>query len=196
MGNKESCEYIDDIPDDEMNVAETSIADSVGHEVGLYLKNCLSKFDDLRGEKLIKRLRGDHDRKADDGRGGAIGQRNKRDEEELTRRPYFKSENYLINARMHLRPDKDEDTERFIGRILRYANMERCPYSEAQNILIVNGHRKFTFLNTTKQDIGNYPCLLDLWKKGETKLQREYGDQWIEGCDDYDRRKYSVLWVK
>ena len=74
--------------------------------------------------------------------------------------------------------------------------MERCPYSEAQNILILNGHRKFTFLNTTKQDIGNYPCLLDLWKKGETKLRREYGDQWIEGCDDYDRRKYSVLWVK
>ena len=195
MGNKESHEYIDDIPDDETNVAETSIADSVGHEVGLYLKTYLSN-DDLRGEKLIKRLRGDHDRKADDGRGGAIGQRNKRDEEELTRRPYFKSENYLINVRMHLRPDKDEDTERFIGRILRYVNMERCPYSEAQNILIVNGHRKFTFLNTTKQDIGNYPCLLDLWKKGETKLRREYGDQWIEGCDDDDRRKYSVLWVK
>ena len=196
MGNKESCEYIDDIPDDEMNVVETSIADSVGHEAGLYLKTYLSKFDDLRGEKLIKRLRGDYDRKADDGRGGAIGQRNKRDEEELTRRPYFKSESYLINARMHLRPDKDEDTERFIDRILRYANMERCSYSETQNILIVNGHRKFTFLNTTKQDIGNYPCLLDLWKKGETKLRREYEDQWIEGCDDYDRRKYSVLWVK
>ena len=53
MGNKESHEYID--------------VDSVGHEVGLYLKNCLSpKFNDLRGEKLIKRLRG-----------GAIGQRNK-----------------------------------------------------------------------------------------------------------------------
>ena len=77
MGNKESCEYIDDIPDDEMNVAETSIVDSVGHEAGLLgIKTYLSKFDDLRGEKLIKRLRGDHDRKADDGRGGAIGQRN------------------------------------------------------------------------------------------------------------------------
>ena len=112
MGNKESCEYIDDIPDDEMNVAETSIADSVGHEAGLLgIKTCVSKFDDLRGEKLIKQLRGDNDRKADDGRGGAIGQRNKRDEEELARRPYFKSESYLINARMHLRPDKDEDTE-------------------------------------------------------------------------------------
>ena len=89
MGNKESHEYIDDIPDDipddEMNVAETSIADSVGHEAGLYLKTCLSKFDDLRGEKLIKRLRGDNDRKADDGRGGAIEQRNKRDDFEKRR---------------------------------------------------------------------------------------------------------------
>ena len=74
--------------------------------------------------------------------------------------------------------------------------MKRCPYSEAQNILIVNGNRKFTFLNTTNQDIGNYPCLLDLWKKGETKLRREYGDQWIEGCDNDDKWKYSVLWVK
>ena len=97
MGNKESHEYIDDIPDDipddEMNVAETSIADSVGHEAGLYLKTYLSKFDDLRGEKLIKQLRGDNDRKADDGRGGAIGQRNKRDEEELARRPLEKRRN-------------------------------------------------------------------------------------------------------
>ena len=86
MENKESCEYIDDIPDDEMNVAETSIADSVGHEVGLYIKTRLSKFEDLRGEKLIKRLRGDNDRKADDGRGGAIGQRNKRDDLEKRRK--------------------------------------------------------------------------------------------------------------
>ena len=140
MGNKES-EYIDDIPDDEMNVAETSIADSVGHEVGLYLKNCVSKFDNLRGEKLIKQLRGDNDRKADD------GQRNKRDEEELARQPYFKSESYLINARMHLRPDKNEDIFQFVDRILRYTNMQRCPYSEAQNVLIINIKRKFTFLN-------------------------------------------------
>ena len=89
MENKESCEYIDDIPDDipddEMNVAETSIADTVGHEAGLYIKTHLSKFNDLRGEKLIKRLRGDNDRKADDGRGGAIGQRNKRDDFEKRR---------------------------------------------------------------------------------------------------------------
>ena len=88
------------------------------------------------------------------------------------------------------------DIKKFIDRILRYANMKRCSFYETQNILIVNGHRKFTFLNITLQDIGNYPCLSDLWKKGETKLRREYGDQWIEGYDDDDRRKYSVLWVK
>ena len=83
-------------------------------------------------------------------------------DEYFTHNPHFKSESYLINARMCLRPDEDEDVKRFIDRILRYANMERCPYSETQNILIVNGNRKFTFLNTTKQDIGNYPCLSDL----------------------------------
>ena len=80
MGNSESHECID--------------VDSVEQEAGLLdIKTCLSKFDDLRGEKLIKQLRGDNDRKADDGRGGAIGQRNKRDEEELARRPLEKRRN-------------------------------------------------------------------------------------------------------
>ena len=109
--------------------------------------------------------------------------------------PHFKSESYLINMRMCLRSDEDEDIKRFIDGILRYTNMKRCPFSETQNILIVNGNRKFTFLNTTKRDIGNRPCLYDLSKKGETKLRREYGDRWIEGYDD-DKRKFSVLWVR
>ena len=115
--------------------------------------------------------------------------------EELACRPYFKSESYLINARMYLKEYKDENIKKFIDRILRYANMKRCLFSETQNILIVNGNRKFTFLNTTKQDIGNRPCLYDLSKKGETKLRREYEDRWIEGNDD-DKRKFSVLWVR
>ena len=119
----------------------------------------------------------------------------KRKIEELTRRPYFKSESYLINARMYLKEYKDENIEKFIDRILRYANMKCCPFSETQNILIVNGNRKFTFLNTTKRDIGNHPCLYDLSKKGETKLRREYEDRWIEGNDD-DKRKFLVLWVR
>ena len=86
----------------------------------------------------------------------------KRKIEELTRRPYFKSESYLRNARMYLKEYKDENIKKFIDRILPYANMKRCPFSETQNILIVNGNRKFTFLNTTKRDIGNHPHLYDL----------------------------------
>ena len=118
-------------------------------------------------------------------------------DEYFAHNPHFKSVSYLINMRRYLKylTDEDEDIERFIDRILRHANMKRCPYSETQNILIVNGNRKFTFLNTTKQDIGNYPCLSDLCKKGETKLRREYRSQWIEGYDD-DKSKFSVLWVK
>ena len=42
---------------------------------------------------------------------GYIDEEEKRKIEELARRPYFKSESYLINARMYLRPDKDEDIE-------------------------------------------------------------------------------------
>ena len=126
---------------------------------------------------------------------GDIEEEEKRKIEELACRPYFKSESYLINARMYLKEYKDENIKKFINRILRYANMKRCPFSETQNILIVNGNRKFTFLNTTKRDIGNRPCLYDLSKKGETKLRREYEDRWIEGNDD-DKRKFSVLWVR
>ena len=118
-------------------------------------------------------------------------------DEYFAHNPHFKSVSNLINTRIYVGylTNEDEDIERFIDRILRYSNMKRCPYSETQNILIVNGNRKFTFLNTTKQDIGNYPCLSDLWKKGETKLRREYRSQWIEGYDD-DKSKFLVLWVK
>ena len=142
--------------------------DSVEQEAGLLdIKTHLSKFDDI-------------------------------EDEYFTHNPHFKSASFLINARIYAKhlTNEDEDIGRFIDRILRYSNMKSCSYPEAQIILIVNGHRKFTFLNTTNQDIWNYPCLLDLWKKRETKLQREYGDQWIEGCDNDDRWKYSVLWVK
>ena len=151
--------------------------DSVGQEAGLLgIKTYLSKFNDIEDPE----------------------EREAQYDEYFAHNPHFKSASFLINVRINVGylMNEDEDIERFIDRILRYSNMKRCPYSEAQNILIVNGHRKFTFLNTTNQDIGNYPCLLDLWKKGETKLRREYGDQWIEGCDNDDRWKYSVLWVK
>ena len=118
-------------------------------------------------------------------------------DEYFTLNPHFKCESYLSSMRLSFEmcKDKDKDIKDFIHRILRYANMKRCPFSETQNILIVNGNRKFTFLNTTKRDIGNRPCLYELSKKGETKLRREYGDRWIEGYDD-DKRKFSVLWVR
>ena len=185
MGNKESHEYID--------------VDSVGQEAGLLgIKTYLSKFDDIEErrkiEERVSKIEDPEEKEAQYNQLlDALGY-----DEYFTHNPHFKSASFLINVRIYVGylTNEDEDIERFIDRILRYSNMKRCPYSEAQNILIVNGNRKFTFLNTTNQDIGNYPCLLDLWEKGETKLRREYGDQWIEGCDNDDRWKYSVLWVK
>ena len=57
--------------------------------------------------------------------------------------------------RMCLKPDEDEDIEKFIDRILCYTNMERTPWPCARNILIVNRNRKFTFLNISKIDTLN-----------------------------------------
>ena len=110
--------------------------------------------------------------------------------------PHFKCESYLSNMRksFEMCKDKDKGIEDFIDRILRYANMKRCLWSDTQNILIVNGNRKFTFLNTTKRDIRNHPCLYEILKKGKTKLRREFGDRWMEGYDD--ETKFSVLWVR
>ena len=117
-------------------------------------------------------------------------------DEYFAHNPHFKSESSLIILRRYyLKGHEDKNTDDFINVILRHTNMKRCPFSETQNILIVNGNKKFTFLNTTKRNIGNHPCLYDLSKKGETKLRREYGSRWIEGYDD-DKRKFSVLWVK
>ena len=186
MGNRESHECID--------------VDSVEQEAGLLdIKTNLSKFNDIEEErreieKRVSKIEDPEEREAQyEKLLNALGY-----DEYFAHNPHFKSASFLINARIYVEhlTNEDEDIKRFIDRILRYSNMKRCLYSEAQNILIVNGHRKFTFLNTTNQDIGNHPCLLDLCKKGETKLRREYGDQWIEGCDNDDRRKYSVLWVK
>ena len=70
----------------------------------------------------------------------------------FTCRPHFKSESYLINMRMCLEPDEDEDIEKFIDRILHYTNMERTSSPCMRNILIVNRNRKFTFLNISKID--------------------------------------------
>ena len=110
-------------------------------------------------------------------------------------RPYFKSESYLINMRMCLGLDEDEDIERFIDRILRYTNMQRTPWPCARNVLIVNPNRKFTFLNISKVDASNKIGMDGILKKGKTKLRREYLRTWEEGKDD-QKHRFEVVFVE
>ena len=116
-------------------------------------------------------------------------------DEYFARRPYFKSESYLINMRMCLRPDEDEDIERFVDRILRYTNMQRTPWPCAQNVLIVNRNRKFTFLNISKVSASNKIGMDIILKKGKTKLRREYLPTWEEGKDD-QKHRFEVVFVE
>ena len=110
-------------------------------------------------------------------------------------RPHFKCERYLINMRMCLKLDEDEDIKKFIDRILRYTNMERTPWPCAQNILIVNRNRKFTFLNISKIDTLNKITWDRILEKGKTKLRREYLRTWEEGKDDHEH-KFEVVFVE
>ena len=110
-------------------------------------------------------------------------------------RPHFKCESYLINMRMCLRPDEDEDIEKFINRILCYTNMERTPWPCARNILIVNHNRKFTFLNISKIDTLNKITWDRILEKGKTKLRREYLRTWEEGKDGQEY-KFEVVFVE
>ena len=97
--------------------------------------------------------------------------------------------------RMCLRLGEDEDIERFIDRILRYTNMQRTPWPCAQNVLIVNPNRKFTFLNISKVDTSNKIGMDGILKKGKTKLRREYLRTWEEGKDD-QKHRFEVVFVK
>ena len=112
-------------------------------------------------------------------------------------RPHFKCESYLINMRMSLKPDEDEDEDikKFIDRILRYTNIERTPWPCAQNVLIVNRNRKFTFLNISKIDTLNKITWDRILEKGKTKLRREYLRTWEEGKDDHEH-KFEVVFVE
>ena len=110
-------------------------------------------------------------------------------------RPHFKSESYLINMRMCLKPDEDEDIKKFIDRILHYTNMERTPWPCARNILIVNRNKKFTFLNISKIDASNKIGWDRILEKGKTKLRREYLRTWEEGKDDQEY-KFEVVFVE
>ena len=116
-------------------------------------------------------------------------------DEYFARRPHFKSESYLINMRMCLKPNEDEDIERFIDRILRYTNMQRAPWPCARNILIVNCNRKFTFLNISKIDMWNKISRDEISEKGKTKLRREYLGTWDEGKDGQEY-KFEVVFVE
>ena len=108
---------------------------------------------------------------------------------------HFKSESYLINMRMCLKPDEDEDIKKFIDRILRYTNMEHTPWPCAQNILIVNRNRNFTFLNNIKIDALNKITWDEILEKGKTKLRREYLHTWEEGKDDQEY-KFEVVFIE
>ena len=108
---------------------------------------------------------------------------------------HFKCESYLINMRMCLKPGKDEDINEFIGRILCYANMTHTPWPCAQNILIMNHNKKFTFLNNVKIDALNKINWDRILEKGKTKLRREYLHTWEEGKDDQEY-KFEVVFVE
>ena len=87
--------------------------------------------------------------------------------------PHLKSETYLINLRIILDTLKNLDFNSFIWEILSRSNMiEANGDYEAQNIIIMNKNKKFTFLNST--DYNN------LIERGLAKLRREYGNEWGE----------------
>ena len=108
---------------------------------------------------------------------------------------HFKCESSLINLRMYLEIHKDKNIEEFIDLILSYTNMKRAPWSCTQNILIVNGNRKFTFLNTTNLNTRAEFELEKFLEKGKTKLRREYEYQWMEGYDD-DETEFTIVCVR
>ena len=109
---------------------------------------------------------------------------------------HFKCESYLISLRRYyLKGYEDENIDDFIDRILHYTGMERTPCPYKQNISIINGNNKFTFLNTSKLNTGNKLDWEKILEKGKTKLQREYSHVWKEGDDD-DEKNFKVVCVK
>ena len=109
---------------------------------------------------------------------------------------HFKCESSLIILRRYyLEGHEDKNIDEFVDLILSYTNMKRtfCPCK--QNILIVNGNRKFTFLNTSKLNTGNKLDWEKILEKGKTKLRREYLRTWEEGNDD-DEKEFKVVCVR
>ena len=144
------------------------------------IKKCVSKIEDpkkreARYEQLLNALEYD---------------------EYFMNNPHLKCESYLINLRLHFRGCEDENIDDFVDRILLYTEMERTPCPYKQNILIVNGNKKFTFLNTSKLNTGNKLDWEKILEKGKTKLRREYSYRgWKEGDDD-NEKKFKVVCVR
>ena len=111
--------------------------------------------------------------------------------------PHLKCEESLSSLRKyHLKGHEDEDIDDFIDLILRYTNMKRTPCPYKQNILIVNGNNKFTFLNTSKLIPGEKLDREKILEKGKTKLRREYlKEGWKEGDDD-NEKKFTIVCVR
>ena len=116
-------------------------------------------------------------------------------DEYFANNPHLKCEDYLIDLRIRFERYKDEYIDDFINRILRYTKMERTSYPYIQNILIVNGNNKFTFLNTSKLNPGSLSEWERILENGQTKLQREYSHTWKEG-DDSNKKKFKIVCVK
>ena len=96
---------------------------------------------------------------------------------------------------MSLEKHKDKNIDEFVDHILRYTNMKHTFRACMENILIVNGNRKFTFLNTSKLNTRSKLNWDKLLEKGKTKLRREYLRTWEEGNDD-DENKFKVVYVR
>ena len=179
MGDNEFIGYTD--TDDEEDVFWFQLKDYDGdiEEEKRKIEECVSKIENPEeGQALYEELL------------YALGY-----DEYFARQPYFKSESYLINMRMCIRPDEDEDILQFIDRILRYTYMQRTTWPCAQNVLIVNPNRKFTFLNISKVDASNKIGMNIILKKGKTKLRREYLRTWKEG-EDNKKYRFEVVFVK
>ena len=97
--------------------------------------------------------------------------------------PNMKSESYLINLRK-LRLYEDEDGEDFFHRILDYSEMDRCSEKSAENILVLNINKKFTFLNSTRKTISKDEII--------KKLKIEYSNEWSEDDESHEFMQVPV----
>ena len=94
--------------------------------------------------------------------------------------PQFRNETILIILRNYnLKEHENEDIDEFITHILDKSIMFSCEYDNAENFLIINFNKKFTFLNTIKL-LNDYERMIE---RGIKKMKREYGNGWKEDDD-------------